>query len=410
MSKRKKKRYRLKPQVKLFLIILILIIVLIIFKNNTNKKEEIHDNLIDKKSYLGTFNDETGSLSNSDKELITDYMNLYYKSMIDLKARDPRNLFLDKDGPEAYLTYNALDLLVKHHKMQNSDMTLKKAKYDIKVTDVDDDTDGKKITYRETDTLRFKYLDVDSKGIDIENTMVIKNGKIVSLRVMKDFYVMFTNSLNTITKSGVDELKSKYLKEMQDEKDNNDKLMDYAFKHKYKDKKNCSIKYDRDKAVEYSYKYLDKRNPKYTAFDDVGGNCMNLVSQSMHEAGLPMDLDGPDVWKYFGPTQDDTTSRQGRSSSWTGTQTFHTYAVNNQSGGLCLDPDVNLFYAEKGDVGQVGFDDSFNHSVIIVKVIKDENGKPVDFLLNCNTTTFENYPLLAYVYPDKRIIKVLGSN
>ena len=33
-----------------------------------------------------------------------------------------------------------------------------------------------------------------------------------------------------------------------------------------------------------------------------------------------------------------------------------------------------------------------------------------DLLINSNSINLENYPLSGYVYPDKRVIKILGWN
>ena len=41
---------------------------------------------------------------------------------------------------------------------------------------------------------------------------------------------------------------------------------------------------------------------------------------------------------------------------------------------------------------------------------RDKNGNILDLLLNSNTVNMENYPLQGYVYPLKRIIKILGYN
>ena len=39
------------------------------------------------------------------------------------------------------------------------------------------------------------------------------------------------------------------------------------------------IPYDRKAAVEYADYWAYRRNPKYYAFDDIGGDCTNFVSQ-----------------------------------------------------------------------------------------------------------------------------------
>jgi len=38
------------------------------------------------------------------------------------------------------------------------------------------------------------------------------------------------------------------------------------------------IVYNREKAIEYAQKWAYKRNPRYFDFEDIGGDCTNVVS------------------------------------------------------------------------------------------------------------------------------------
>ena len=51
-----------------------------------------------------------------------------------------------------------------------------------------------------------------------------------------------------------------------------------------------------------------------------------------------------------------------------------------------------------------------HHSVIVSKVIYDDNGNVVDLLINSNTTDRVDYPMSAYGYTDIRLIKIIGYN
>jgi len=48
--------------------------------------------------------------------------------------------------------------------------------------------------------------------------------------------------------------------------------------------------------------------------------------------------------------------------------------------------------------------------VIITKVVRDDQGNVLDYLVNSNTTDRINYPASAYGYSDLRLIKILGWN
>ena len=410
--KRRKKKFRLKKKFKRLLFMIFIIILFIIFiPHHKDSNKDSTSILLEKDSYLNSFENDTNSkLDDTYKDLIIKYMDLYYKSIIGLETKDISGLFYDKDGAEAYLTLNAIDLLVLHHKMQDVDMHLIKASYDIKIKEINKNNDEVTIKFLENDNITFKYLkDIDSKAYDIENTMVIKNGKIKSLRVINSYYVMFTYQMDTISKNKIDTLKKEYISKLKEEVISLKEDRGEANKNKYKTSIKCDHSYDRVKAVDYSYKYITKRNPDYFAYDTLGGNCQNLVSQSLHYSGIPYDLSGDYVWKHYDSKLDETTNKVGRSASFTGAQNFYDYIIYNKGTGICSDPNINIFYADIGDVGHVG-NKVYSHAVIISKIIKDDNGNVIDMLVNCNTATLKDYPFLAYVYPKKRIIKILGYN
>lgn len=420
MAVRYKKKYKLKKKVKIFflkciaitLTILVLVKAFNIFLDNKRASVESKtDILLKQDTYLNNYKDSTSGLKKVYKDKIIEYMDLYYKSLIDLKTRDLTPLFDDKDGAEAYLTQNAVDLLVKHHKMQTSDMRLKGAKYDIEITDVSYDNDNVTVNFLENDYYNYNYLDDDitSQIYGVENTFVFNGDKINQIRIVQNYYIMFTNELNKITKSNIDSLKSDYINAIKDEQIKNKTLMEEASKKSYKTDIKCSGTYDRKKAVEYNYKYITKRNPDYFAFDGIGGNCQNLVSQSLHAGGIPFDLSGDYKWKSYTSEVDETSDAKGRTSSWTGTQNFYDYVKHNDKKGICADSDINMFYAEIGDVGHVGYVD-FSHAVLVVELIKDKDGNVIDFLINANSVNVKDFPFMAYIYPNKRVIKILGYN
>ena len=379
--RKRRKRFKLKKKVKRFLWFLLLLCVGIIIFNSCgkNKDKELTDDekinvLLEKKTYLNKIDNESNKdIKEEWKNAITNYLDLYFKSMINLETRDVTKVFDDPKGEEAYLAKNAVDLLVKHHKMQFNDMRLIKANYDLLFSDVEETTDGVKIEVKVNENVTFKYIpDVKSKAI-------------------------------------IDSLKKEYISLMKEELEDLKIDKEDAFNEKYETDITCDGKYDRKKAVAYNYKYLEKRNPEYTAYDEIGGNCQNLVSQSLHAGGLPMDNVGYHQWKYYGPDLDTTDTKNGRSAPWTGTANFYDYVVGNTGAGICADPNINIFYAEPGDVGHVGYN-GYTHAVLVVKKVKDKNGKVTDLLVNSNTTSLKDYPFLAYPYQNKRIIKILGYN
>lgn len=420
MKRRKKKKLKLKKKFKVLLIIIFIVIIMLAIKNNKNtnnissNKTNNIEQLLNKKSYLDNYDNSSNvDIDSSIKDVIIKYLDLYYKSMINLKSEDVTSLFLDSNSDEAYLTQKALDLLINHHKLQMNDMKLSKAKYDVDIIKVNKLDNEVEVIFLENGVIRFNYLNVDSKLIDVKNTIKLEKVnnkyKIKSLRVIQGNYVMFTNELDVVNKSSVDNLYNKYMENIKNEVSKNKKLFEEAKNKKYVTNIKCDGSYNRSDAVKYSYQYTTKRNTEYIAYDEFGGNCQNLVSQSIHAGGIPMDISGDYEWKHYGSEINERNEKIGRSTSWTGTQNFYEYIVNNKGTGICADKDINLFYASEGDVGHVGYID-YSHAVLISKVIKDRDGNVIDLLVNSNTASLENYPFLGYVYTNKRIIKILGYN
>ena len=374
-------------------------------KENNNKTES---------TYLENVSNNTSvTIKDGWQETITKYLDLYTKSLVTLETNDVTNLFTDPNSVEAYLTQTTIDFQVEHHKMQVNDMKLSKAKYDIEYKNIS--IDGNKVTIKflEDDYYKFNFIDKESKIFDVENTIVLRKSDdkytIDSIRVVRDNYVMFSNVINPNrdSKAAIDNLKIKYLSWDRDEVEENKRLADEANKNSYVSK-SCDHPYDRNGAVAYAMKYANGRNNNYYDYSSLGGNCANYGSQSIYAGGIPMDTIGAYQWKYYGSSLDTSNTKNGRSNSWTSTSYFYDYAKNNTGSGMCTDTDVNIFYAEGGDIIQVGYSGYTHTTIVVDRVLKD--GKVVDILLNSNTVGLENYPLLGYTYQNKRLIKILGYN
>ena len=58
---------------------------------------------------------------------------------------------------------------------------------------------------------------------------------------------------------------------------------------------------------------------------------------------------------------------------------------------------------------QVGANNSYVHTIVVSGLV-EKDGKIVDVLTTSNSTDRQNYPLSAYNYADKKLIKILGWN
>ena len=175
----------------------------------------------------------------------------------------------------------------------------------------------------------------------------------------------------------------------------------------------ASNTYNVSEALRYSYEWVGqveyKRNPEFSTYDEYGGNCNNYTSQCLLAGGIPMDISGKQ-WKWYGDGLNNMGGRYGRSSSWTACEYFYDYCKENTGFGLVCDVEGNLYSGRPGDIIQYVSDGVGVHSVIITKVIYDNDGNVVDYLVNSNTTDQIDCPMSLYGYTEFRLIKIIGYN
>ena len=118
------------------------------------------------------------------------------------------------------------------------------------------------------------------------------------------------------------------------------------------------VKYNRQKAVEYSSRWAFDRNPAYYNFDAVGGDCTNFISQCIYEGSKVMNYTKDTGWYYINGNQ--------KSPSWTGVEFLYRFLVKNKGLGP-YGEDVKKEKIELGDIVQISFDgNQFAHSLIVV--------------------------------------------
>lgn len=431
-KRRKKRRYKIK---NILLLIIMLFLIIELFNILINSSKDKNNNVIKKNetnsivknnkqtTYLNNISKSDNFDGDVDKNIentIIKYMDLYFKSISTLEEIDMTDLFDSDSYEEAYINQTAISLLINSRKLERNKMTINNAKYDIIYDDIEKKDDIITIKILENDYFHFDFMgDIESKAYNVESTFVLKkidnSYKIKKVRKIQDFFVMITNSYeegksNNDAKKELDKMKEEYISDIKDEIKNFEIAKERYENNKDIIKTKCDYEYDRKSALDYAKKYIITKNNKWSDYSEIGGNCQNYASQVIYSGGIPMDLKGNMIWKYYDDVLDETKSKIGRSTSWTGVTNFYDYAKENTGYGLCSEVDINPFYAEAGDIGQVGYNNEYRHSIVIIGTIKDKNEKIVDLLLNSNSINLENYPLSAYVYPNKRIIKILGWN
>ncbi len=396
---KKKKSSNLKVYI---LFLLVIIISLACYKRFVNPSDD--------------YKYQNNIINNTDKEinpeienLILNFFNTYYRSMKDLKEYDMKKYYAKDSEYEYLINKTALELLIMSRTKELNDLSLRKASYDIEYTKIEEKDNTTHIELKENSFIDFKFMDSTSKIYNILNTFdIIKENetyKIKSFYKEQGQFIMIEELLEQ--NYSLDEIKERYNKIYEEKLVSQQKDYEEYLKNENKKFKKCDNEYDRQSSISYANKYVIER--KHTDYSSYGGNCQNYASWSLYEGGIPMDTTGSYKWKYYGDSVNDSSNKNGRSTSWTGVNQFYTYAKNNSGSGLCSEVDVNTYYAEKGDIIQVGFKDIYSHTTLVVGTVKKDD-KVIDILLNSNTTDLENYPLSAYIYPNKRLIKILGWN
>lgn len=441
MRKKIKIKRKFKRLFKLFLFIVLIISIIFIIKSFIKKEPSIILSSEERKynSIINNINESNSSYNNEIKQsadktieidvnnsldnYIKNFMNVYYLSLKRLKPFDMTVFFSENSYENSYLNQQSLRLLINMRKQQLTDLRMNKYSFELDYNESYIKDGIINVSFKENNAINFKSLnDITSKSYNIKNniTLVKENNlfKVVSYTRFEDAfnamdkeYVKSESEEEELIKNNVinlyDKLYSDFLTNFEIMKEDNALFNSEEYVNP---SKQCDNSYNRDKAYNYAMKWTINRNPDWTKYDDYGGNCQNYASQVLIAGGIPMDNTYPGIWKWYGHTPNNSSSKTGRSASWTVVDYFYEYAKNNTGTGLCALVDQNIYSSEKGDIIQVTTEEnSFQHTIVVVGIVKKDD-KVLDILTNSNTADRENYPLSAYNFSKKRLIKVLGYN
>lgn len=353
---------------------------------------------------------------------ISDYFKISFEAIANLQTTDITTLFLDPSSENAWLNQSALDYLIKLRLKQGNDLTISNYECGLAISEISQEGEDVEIVVIEDNTVNFAFTsDVDSSSSGIRHIFKLRKAGnayvIVEHYKDEDSFIMLQEAigvgsdnsaavLDTIYRNASSAVEALSLEKQTYNSGEAIIRMNYSEK-----------KYDAEAAVGYAMAWVDPKETvrnvtRFGIYDEVGGNCNNYISQCLNAGGIPMDYIG-DVntqWKWYSDDVNLDESDSGRSPAWAGVEEFYIYARENSGYGLKAVVDDNVFSGSVGDVLQYGHDGKWVHSVIITKVIKDKNGKVLDYLINSNTTDRMNYPASAYGYSELRLIKIIGWN
>ena len=409
---------KIKSRVLMVMILTGMLLLTLIGSLNLDKNEKPEEEPVEESqnqetqvpvSFKGAVKDEYGVPSQVMK-VITDYMDAYYRSVYTLEVCDFSPYF--DNELMTRICDRAVTMVVESRKDYDFDFTMNKAHYDLEIIDYENSGNEYKISVLEDDYMSFAFLDgIESQTFDVENYFTIVSTddgyKIRDLDKVQGYYATYYDAESV---EEVNETYDFYIKQLKDmHAYNNEVLKVKAEEKPYISSKDYTKAYDRTKAVAYADQYYHERNPKWYNFTDEGGNCQNYASQCMLEGGIEMDFKGDEQWKCYiedpewDPEINEDETAYGRTRSWVNVNYFYNYAKWNEGKGMAAETNVNLYYAQPGDIIIVG-NGGLAHTVIVSKIVDGH------VLVNSNSIDMKDYPVEAYTYTTVMVIKILGSN
>ena len=352
---------------------------------------------------------EVQPLSEEQEQLILDYMNLYFASLEDFEPQEEiAALFSDEE--QAALADSAIDFQISLRQMQDADYTLASWSYSLTLNEITQEEDGSlHILARENNIQNFNQNpEIASErygGYHLFELEQMEGSWKIRSHMMFDAVYMMLWSEGGGEEAALRyaEAVPEYLRLAQEQLQERE-----ADRAREPEELQAQYAYDRQAAAAYADRYVDERNDAWPDYAGSGGNCQNFASQVLLAGGIPMDIYGDAVWKWYSDEVSNSPGAQGRSSSWTGVNQFVEYAAANTGYGLVAETEAPYFSGEPGDLLHMGIDGDWGHTVVIASAVTNGQGEVVDYLVDSNTGNLRNYPASLYGYPEIILTRIGG--
>ena len=354
---------------------------------------------------------EVQPLSEEQEQLILDYMNLYFASLEDFEPQE-EIAALFSDGEQAALADSAIDFQIGLRQMRDADYTLASWSYSLTLNEITQEEDGSlHILARENNIQNFNQNpEIASErygGYHLFELEQMEGSWKIRSHMMFDAVYMMLWSEGGGEEAALRyaEAVPEYLRLAQEQLQERE-----ADREREPGELQAQYAYDRQAAAAYADRYVDERNDAWPDYAGSGGNCQNFASQVLLAGGIPMDIYGDAVWKWYSDEVSNSPGAQGRSSSWTGVNQFVEYAAENTGYGLVAETEAPYFSGEPGDLLHMGIDGDWGHTVVIASAVTNGQGEVVDYLVDSNTGNLRNYPANLYGYPEIILTRIGGWN
>ena len=354
---------------------------------------------------------EVQPLSEEQEQLILDYMNLYFASLEDFEPQE-EIAALFSDGEQAALADSAIDFQIGLRQMQDADYTLASWSYSLTLNEITQEEDGSlHILARENNIQNFNQNpEIASErygGYHLFELEQMEGSWKIRSHMMFDAVYMMLWSEGGGEEAALRyaEAVPEYLRLAQEQLQERE-----ADREREPGELQAQYAYDRQAAAAYADRYVDERNDAWPDYAGSGGNCQNFASQVLLAGGIPMDIYGDAVWKWYSDEVSNSPGAQGRSSSWTGVNQFVEYAAANTGYSLVAETEAPYFSGEPGDLLHMGIDGDWGHTMVIASAVTNGQGEVVDYLVDSNTGNLRNYPASLYGYPEIILTRIGGWN
>lgn len=357
-----------------------------------------------------TYEKNVEPLEKEQEQLLMEYISLYYEALATLKPLDVGHLFSDSLQAEA--SEGGAALQVELRKMQEADYSLVSYSFTLRCSERNDQDNGSvELVVREDSIQKFKQMpEVDAERLGGYHRFTLEQSE--GKWKIKNHMMFDSLSLELFRNHESGNLAETYIQELSDYL--RAAAKEFATRKQQKGEEaaiyTADHEYNREEAVAYAMQYVGERNSEWPDYTGHGGNCQNYASQCLLAGGIPMDITGEAVWKWYGSEVSNRAGSEGRSSSWTGVAAFISYARDNTGNGLVAELDAAYYKGEPGDLIHMGTEEGWRHTVMITGVIRNEKGEVLDYLVHSNTADIKEFPASLYGYPKQMLTKIYGWN
>lgn len=153
--------------------------------------------------------------------------------------------------------------------------------------------------------------------------------------------------------------------------------------------------YRRERAVEYARRWAFARNPLFSDYTGIGGDCTNFVSQCLYAGGCQMNFTPVFGWYYISP--------EDRSAAFSGVEYFYNFMTGNEGvGPFAEERDAAAMLP--GDAILLGREgEGYYHALLVVGRSEDD-----DILIAAHTDDALDRRLSGYTFDFARYLHIRG--